>query len=126
MESKIVIDIRDSGEPFIFINFKGSEDLRDKVLGRFLYETGAAQIQKADGSFDNPKPLTLHVLYRNEETGDLQAMIENPGYDGPGKTPIDAVDEICKELLDHDQYTHWLEICKVLDAKSIGKKSSQE
>lgn len=38
MESKIFIDISETGEPFIFVKHVHSEDLRDRLLGRFLLQ----------------------------------------------------------------------------------------
>ena len=86
MKSKILIDIRNSGEPFLFIDYKPSEDLRDKVLGRFLLETGVADIN-GDGNLNNPRPLQLHALFYDQQTGRMQAMIENPQYDDIPKGP---------------------------------------
>lgn len=74
MESKITIDIRNDGVPFIKIDFKPSDDLRDKVVGRFLCESGA--LLNNDGTITNPNPLNLHILYNDEKTGRAEAMIE--------------------------------------------------
>jgi len=75
MESKIMIDIEDRGQPFILLDYKGSEDLRDKVLSRFLTRCGAFNFD-ATGHPDNPHPLILHVLFYDQEKQRLQAMIE--------------------------------------------------
>ncbi|HEY9196658.1 MAG TPA: hypothetical protein VIM77_10345 [Mucilaginibacter sp.] len=79
MESKIMIDIDDSGHPFIYIDFKSSDDLRDKVISRFLTRTGAFNF-KPDHP-NNPRQLELHVLWYDEDTQRLQAMIEVPEVD---------------------------------------------
>lgn len=75
MESKILIDIKQTGEPFIFIDYTSSDDLRDKVLGRFLYESGAADFVPKEARW---KPTTLHmqILWSDQEKGRVQAMIE--------------------------------------------------
>lgn len=71
-----MIDITPMGAPFIYIDYKQSDDLRDKVLGRFLYESGALKVgPKLE--LPNPTPLNLHVLWTNNE-GRVQAMIEIP------------------------------------------------
>lgn len=77
MESKITIDIRPTGEPFIYIDFKSTDDLRDKVLSRFLFESGACNLLP-DGNLPNPTTLILHVLWYDQQTGRVQAMIEIP------------------------------------------------
>lgn len=74
MESKITIDIRPTGEPFIYIDFKPTDDLRDKVLSRFLFESGLL----SDGNLPNPTTLLLHVLWYDQEKGRVQATIEIP------------------------------------------------
>lgn len=75
MESRIVIDIMNDGTPFLYIDLKPSDDLRDKVLSRFLYENGAARLTP-DGKMDNPQPLQLHTLWFDQQSGRVQAMIE--------------------------------------------------
>lgn len=40
MESKIVIDIDGDGQPRIKIDYKLTDDLRDRLVGRFLYKMG--------------------------------------------------------------------------------------
>lgn len=77
MESKIMIDIDDSGRPFIYVEFKGSEDLRDKVLSRFFTRAGAFSYEP-DKLPSEPIPLELHLLWFNPEKQRLQAMIEVP------------------------------------------------
>lgn len=77
MESKILIDIRPTGQPFLYIDLKTSDDLRDKVLSRFLFETGAMNLGP-NGELANPKHLILHVLRYDQQSGRVQAMIEHP------------------------------------------------
>lgn len=77
MESKIAIDIDVSGRPFIRLDFKGSEDLRDKVISRFLTRADAFK-HTPDGHLKNPHSLNLHVLWYDKEKDQMQAMIEVP------------------------------------------------
>lgn len=70
MESKIMIDIKDDGDPLIYIDCKASDDLRDKVLSRFFTRAGAYSLEP------NPIKLIMHVLWYSQEQGRIQAMIE--------------------------------------------------
>lgn len=81
MESKIMIDITPMGAPFIYIDYKQSDDLRDKILGRFLYESGALEVGPKL-QLPNPTPVHLHVLWNSGE-GHVQAMVEIPNYGEP-------------------------------------------
>jgi len=88
-----MIDITPMGAPFIYIDYKQSDDLRDKILGRFLYESGALDIKP--GRTLSHTPLNLHVLSCGGDAGRVQAMIEiidrpiapqqTTGPDGPIK-----------------------------------------
>lgn len=40
MDSKIMIDLDEEGQPRIKIDYKLTEDLRDRLVGRFLYKMG--------------------------------------------------------------------------------------
>lgn len=71
MESRLFIDITDKGDPFIYIDCKVSDDLRDKVLSRFFTRAGGYSFEP------NPIPLSLHILNYDQEHGHIQAMIEN-------------------------------------------------
>ena len=75
MESKITIDIDEQGNPYLFIKAKLTDDLRDKVLNRFLVRTGVFS-RNADLSLKYDLPLVIGCNYYNEETGELHAMIE--------------------------------------------------
>lgn len=46
MESKIQIDINGDGQPRIKIDYKLSEDIRDRLVGRFLYKAGIPDNQE--------------------------------------------------------------------------------
>lgn len=74
MESKILIDIDYKGSPFIWIDFKPSDDLRDKVLSRFFTDSGAFLTPSEQHS----APLTLQIVHIDEEKHHIQAMIEIP------------------------------------------------
>lgn len=73
MESKIIIDIKEDGDPYIYIDFKATDDLRDKVLGRFLVRSGGFNIEP------NPRPiyLKLGILWYDQQLNRCQATIEN-------------------------------------------------
>lgn len=70
MESRITIDIKDNGDPFIYIDCRASEDLRDKVLGRFFTRTRGYLAES------NPIQLIMHISQRDQGTNRIQAMIE--------------------------------------------------
>jgi len=78
MESKIMIDIEDRGQPFILLDYKSSDDLRDKVFSRFLTRCGAFNLDEYGHPKKNPYSLILHVLFYDQEKQRLQAMIEVP------------------------------------------------
>src|ERR1700722_11770361 len=117
MESKIMIDIRPTGEPFLYIDFKASDDLRDKVLSRFLYESGAMNL-RTDGEIPNPTRLDLHVLWFDQQSGRVQAMVEHPAGETPEKSILPIAGKIQQEAfkkaddwadqnLTHDLYKKW-------------------
>lgn len=102
MESKIMIDIDDSGRPFIYVDYKGSEDLRDKVISRFLSRCGAFNLMPVPGQLqDKPIELTLHVLWYDQENQRLQAMIEVPEIEKA--TQISAAQEALVNYPDSPQ-----------------------
>lgn len=103
MESKITIDIRPTGEPFLYINYRPSEDLRDKVLGRFLCESVALNLLP-DGSHPNHTPLGMRVLYSDQQTGRIEAMIEHVEEDAESIEFLNKMDLICTKSLDPDTY----------------------
>lgn len=71
MESKISIDIDEKGNPYIWIDFKPSDDLRDKVLSRFFIHSGIfIPLEK------NERHLKLRIIHQGDESGRIQAMIE--------------------------------------------------
>lgn len=115
MESKILIDIQPDGRPFLFIDFKASDDLRDKVLSRFIYESGAL-ILKADDNLPNPTRLNLHILYFDQQTGRVQAMVEHfePLEKVNEPDVLKHLDDMCAESLDPASYEKWGEIVQSL------------
>jgi len=76
MESKITIEIHDDGQPYLYIKFNPSPDLRDKVLGMFLTSTGALDPENKG----KPVGLSLSVLDINQKTFDCIALIEPAAY----------------------------------------------
>lgn len=72
MDSKIIIDIDHEGRPYISIDYRPTEDLRDKVLGRFLTATGTYLRREGMPGI----PLNLHLLDWDKNSGRTQAMIE--------------------------------------------------
>jgi hypothetical protein len=72
MESKITIDIYENGDPYISINLKPSEDLRDKVLGRFLTSSGVWVRKEGE----NALPLKLWIVQADLESGKITAHVE--------------------------------------------------
>lgn len=127
MESKIVIDIQHNGQPYIYVDFKPTDDLRDKVLSRFLFESGAMNL-KSDGNPPNPTPLTLHVLWFDQQTGRVQAMIEHPApeKDIPGSEPdlLKQLDDMCVESLPPDAYEKWSDVMWRLKANRQALKKT--
>lgn len=112
MESKITIDIRPTGEPFLYIDFKATDDLRDKVISRFLFESGGLR-RLTDGTLPNPTPLDLHVLWYDEEKQRIQAMIEIPAVERseaaphPLPHPLKLADDWAVENLSTELYKKW-------------------
>ena len=107
------------GVPYLYIHSRITDDLRDKVLSRFIYETGAAE--------KNGAPLRLHVL--SNENGLIQAMIERPdSCEENGGKPSDEMafkeraDKWLQKNLPHELYKNWVD--EVL--YPILKKPSQQ
>lgn len=127
MESKIQIDIRPTGEPFLYIDFKPTDDLRDKVLSRFLYESGAVHL-KPDGNLPNPTRLDLHVLWFDQQSGRVQAMIEHPvpekEISGSEPDLLKQLDDMCIESLPPDAYEKWSDVMWKLKANRQGLKKA--
>lgn len=126
MESKILIDITPMGKPFIYIDYKASDDLRDKVLGRFLGEARAFDLDSK-----NPIKMELHVLWYDQQTQRAQAMIEySSEVTEKDTTPemiyaeaLEMVDAACVEKLPHDIYKKWKDIMFDIPKKSLRETS---
>ena len=107
MESKILIDITPMGVPYLFIHSIITDDLRDKVLSRFIYESGA-DIGKP------PVPLQLAILVNSN--GLVQAMIERPdSCEENGAKPSaeiifkERADKWLQKNLPHELYKRWID-----------------
>lgn len=86
---------------------RASDDLRDKVLSRFLFETGAMNLGP-DGELSNPTSLSLHVLQYDQQTGRVQAMIEHSDNgEEEAEFALAVVDEMCKAKLSAKDAIKW-------------------
>lgn len=115
MESKIAIDVDTSGQPQIRIDYRLTEDLRDKLIGRFLNWMGLPSSKgfwayvrlghefksKPDGSFDGAvvylEPLDRTTL--GMHMPEIRCALEGEDIDAPRNS--EAPPEVKFAILNH-------------------------
>lgn len=123
MESKITIDIDSSGLPQLRIDYRLSDDLRDRLIGRFLYRMGIPADNNGFWAYCRlghetqsikdgvPDGSVVFVEPMNKETLDLHMPeIENVFGGRERMTEREAlkiVDNLCVQALPHDLYKKW-------------------
>jgi len=126
MQSKLSIDIDTSGLPQIRIDYRTSDDIRDRLIGRFLdkmgipadkkgfwaycrlcHETQSKQGGYYDGAVAVIEPMDEDVL--GLHMPEIQNILKEPDL-------IKQIDDMCVQSLNPDLYQRWSEIMWTLKA----------
>jgi hypothetical protein len=126
MQSKLSIDIDTSGLPQIRIDYHYSDDIRDRLVGRFLdkmgipgertgfwaycrlgHQTQSKQGGYYDGAVAVIEPMDEDVL--GLHMPEIQNILKEPDL-------LKQVDNMCVQSLDPDLYQRWSEIMWTLKA----------
>ena|SRR5687768_1755303 len=95
MKSKITIDLAEDNQPIIQINYVPSEDVRDKMVKRFLETFGHSSVWSrvtftpgTDITIATIRPIPFDDIFHNVQ--DMKSLIETPleTFTMTGKTKV--------------------------------------
>jgi len=128
MESRISIDVAPDNQPIIKIDYKPSEDVRDKLVKRFM-ETFGGQSIFATFHFQNNghEQSNTQSVIRPLPTSDFHYHAEDfwryipDTKDGlkAKRLIVNQVDTLCMETLSPELYQQWKAIAETLMPSSV-------